>query len=80
MSEEYIQYKYMTYEQKRAYHNQKNREYRERLAALKGKVINHHDPDSHPSLMTQDERQAYNREIQRRYKERQRYGTEQPKL
>ena len=34
MSEEYIQYKNMTYEQKRAYHNQKNREYRERLAAL----------------------------------------------
>lgn len=80
MSEEYIHYKNMTYEHKRAYHNQKNREYRERLAALKGKVINHHDPDSHPSLMTQDERQAYNREIQRRYKERQRYGTEQPKL
>ena len=70
----------MTYKQKRAYHNQKNREYRERLAALKGKIINHHDTDSHPSLMTPDERQAYNREIQRRYKERQRYGTEQPKL
>jgi hypothetical protein len=52
----------MTYEQKRAYHNQKNREYRERLEALKGKVINHHDPDSHPSLMTQDEQRVYKRE------------------
>ncbi len=76
MSEEYIQYKNMTYEQKRAYHNQKNREYRERLAALKGKVINHHDTDSHPSLMTPNERQAYNRKIQRRYKERQNHNTQ----
>ena len=80
MSEEYIQYKNMTYEQKRAYHNQKNREYRERLAALKGKVINHHDPDSHPSLMTPDERQAYNRECLNRHKQRQQHGTKQPKL
>lgn len=70
MSEEYIQYKNMTYEQKRAYHNQKNREYRERLAALQGRTINHQKPNSHPSQMNKDDYLAYNRECQRRYKER----------
>jgi hypothetical protein len=52
----------MTYEQKRAYHNQKNREYRERLAALQGRTINHQKPNSHPSQMTPEEQRAYNRE------------------
>jgi hypothetical protein len=68
--EEYIQYKNMTYEQKRAYHNQKNREYRERKAALEGRVVVHQNPNSHPTKMSHEERLEYNRQQQRRYKER----------
>ena len=71
MSEEYIQYKNMTYEQKRAYHNQKNREYRERLAALQGRTINHRNPNSHPSQMNTEDRLAYRRDVAQRYRQRQ---------
>lgn len=59
MSEEYIQYKNMTYEQKRAYHNQKNRESRERKAALLGRTINRQNPRNHPSKMSREELLAY---------------------
>jgi len=38
--EDYIQYKNMTYDQRRAYHNQKNREYRAKLKALGYKSVN----------------------------------------
>ena len=69
--EEYIQYKNMTYEQKRAYHNQKNREYHERKAALEGRVVVHQNPNSHPSKMSREELLAYRREVARRYRERQ---------
>ena len=68
--DEYIQYKNMTYEQKRAYHNQKNREYRERKAALEGRTIIHQNPNSHPSKMSREELLAYRREVARRYNER----------
>ena len=64
-------YYYMTADERREYHRQRNREYRERKAVLRGRPIRHHDPDSHPSQMTHTERLAYNREVQRRYKERQ---------
>ena len=40
MMDDYIQYKDMTYEQKRAYHNQKNREYHERRKALGYRMVN----------------------------------------
>jgi hypothetical protein len=69
--EEFIQYKNMTDEQKRAYHNQKNRESRERKAALKGRIIIHQNPNSHPSKMSREELLAYRREVARRYRERQ---------
>ena len=68
--DEYIQYKNMTDEQKRAYHNQKNREYRERKAALEGRTIIHQNPNSHPSKMSREELLAYRREVARRYNER----------
>ena len=69
--EEYIQYKNMTYEQKREYHNQKNREYRERKAELEGRTIIHQNHNSHPSKMSREELLAYRREVARRYNERQ---------
>jgi hypothetical protein len=69
--EEYIQYKNMTYEQKRAYHNQKNREYHARKAALEGRIVVHQNPNSHPSKMSREELLAYRRENARRYRERQ---------
>ena len=68
--EEYIQYKNMTYEQKREYHNQKNRESRERMAALNGRIVVHQNPNSHPSKMSREELLAYRREVARRYNER----------
>lgn len=69
--EEYIQYKNMTYDQRRAYHNQKNSEYRERKAALEGRIVVHKNPLSHPSKMSREELLAYRREVSRRYRERQ---------
>ena len=69
--EVYIQYKNMTDEQKREYHNQKNRESRERKAALNGRIIVHQNPNSHPSKMSREELLAYRRDVARRYRERQ---------
>lgn len=63
-------YYYMTPDERRAYHRQKQQEYKERKAALHGRTIQHHEPGSHPTLMTREERLAYNRECIRRYKER----------
>ena len=63
-------YYYMTADERRAYHRQKQRESYERKRTLYGKTVQHHDPKSHTSLMTYEERMAYNRECQRRYKER----------
>lgn len=56
----------------REYMRIKQQEYRERIAALKGRTVQHHDPNSHPSKMTPDELRDYKRECQRRYKERHR--------
>ena len=61
MREQRIKIKDMTPEQRRAYFNQKNHEYRERVAALKGRSLNKKDPDSHPTQMTPEQRRAYNR-------------------
>jgi hypothetical protein len=61
----------MNSDQRRAYHRQKQREYNERKAALLGRSIKHHNPESHPSMMTHEERLAYNRESAKRCKERQ---------
>ena len=63
-------YYYMTADERRAYHREKLREHRERVAILRGRPIRHPDPNSHPSQMTYHERLAYNREVLRRYKER----------
>ena len=70
----------MTYEQKREYHNQKNRESRERKAALLGRTIHRQNQRSHPSKMSREELLAYRREVARRYRERQKllYKHEQP--
>lgn len=65
------EYYYMTPDQRREYHRRKDREYRERKAALQGRTIRPRDPNSHPSQMTYDQLLAYKREHLRRYKERQ---------
>ena len=61
-------YYYMDDEQRREYHRQKDQEYRNRKAELRGRPLRHIDPNSHPSLMTPEERRAYTRECQQRYK------------
>ena len=70
MSNHRTAYYYMTPEERREYFRQKNREYYERKAVLRGYPIRHHDPNSHPSQMSAQERLEYNREAARKFKER----------
>ena len=70
MSRQRTAYFYMTPDERRAYFRKKQQEHYERKATLYGRTVRHHDPNSHPSLMTQEERKKYKREIQRRYLER----------
>lgn len=67
MREQRIKIKDMDYAQRRAYFNQKNREYRERVAALNNRKLQRKDPNSHPTKMTPEERLAYNRIVYHRF-------------